>query len=1436
MMMLPAVQTALGKYMTRKINEDTGVHLRINRLQVTITGKIILKNFLALDEHKDTIFYGNRLQTYIRNPWRFKKQNVLKFGRTYIEGLIGKVAVYKGEKKSNLDKFIAKLDGGASSGEKTSTPLGIKIQQLNLRDSHFKSFNYNLADSLLVNFSHIQTDIRNFTVQGKEISLKAHKIQMIETHGIKIEHFSTDFRYNDRIMDFKHLVVKTPVSFLKAAFSFKSDKPGFKDFNKGAQILGKIDSAGINTVDLHKISPIFSPHKIIIFKTRINGSLNHLSLSNLDLKTGKDIRIKGNILFNNLLTSQGLELNANLPVLNFSFDELHNLFPKLLDRQLVENFKVLGKNHLSGQIYYGKDQLKTNLKSQTDLGDVYLKLNLKHLSIPSKTIYHGHIQSFNFKVKPLIHADFNDITANLNVKGQGLTLSSINANFTGEIKNLLFHGYHYQNINVNGDFKRKLFRGQFDVADKNLEMDFNGLIDFSKPNRHVDFYAEICQANLYPLNFSTDKQAQLNGNISVQANGSNIDDVIGKAKIENLKITNKNGQYNFKEFLMSSYFNDAGERQISFKSENIINGFIHGKFKFDNIPVLFRNAAGSVFPNYKIQALKEHQYLSYHLNIKPKLLALLDPSLDIDPASFIQGKIDSKDNFLKLKFASDKIIYKDYNVEGVSVRVDNKNPLYNTFIKIDSINLGFYKFKNFRLLNTTIKDTLYLKTKFKGGKKFKDNYDISFYYTMDQMQNFVLGFKKSIFNFKSIPWLIDPKKYPNQIIYNPTKEFFSLNNLILFHNNEFLRINGHKTKDSVDFKINLDSIRLKHILPDINDFDFDGQINGFVRIARYKKEILPSTVLKIKNFKLNNELLGDVSLKVKALPGKNIFIDLSIIKKGQQKLKLIGYIDLKNDRPKLNAGLLVNDFPVKPLQKLFKDTFANLRGKISGRVQINGDLANLSYKGKLYLKMFGLKIKALNVDYQFKDKTVVYLHDQSFELKDAAFYDTKYHTKGKISGVIKHHNFKNWYLDLHITTPNLLVLDTPPDPLEMFYGTVFTSGNAHIYGYVNKLKIDAGMKTMPNTNFVITLNDVETMGDNDFVRIISKKDYLKEKKSKKKKHKIYEGLEMNFDLDITPDAQVKILLDQEFGSTLVAKGTGGVLMEINTNGQFNIFGDFAVEEGYYNFKYGGFIDKKFMVEPGSYISWEGDPYTATLDIKAVYETYADPTVILAEQGLTAKKMPVEVIIYLKNKLIKPDISFDLELPKANAILKSQVDYLLSDPDKKTLQVLSLLSFGNFINENNYNLSKQAGETMYKTISETGLNILNSIMAQDDKFQVNLNYTRGDENIAQNIITDPQVGLSLVTQINKKVYINGKVAIPVGRYTKSSIVGDVELEVYLDKKGHLIFRVFNKQTELEYIGQQEGYTQGVGLSYQVDFDTLSDILKKLGIFIKKEPEN
>ncbi len=1430
---IPAVQTAIARHVAKNINDNTGVNIKIDKLQITLSGAIILKNFMALDTHQDTIFYAKRLQTYIRNPWSFNRDKALKLGQTEIDNLQGKIITYKGDKKSNLDIFVEKINGKPGN-DKSEKPFAINIRKLLLNKSSFKLFDYNLKHPKILDFSRLHSELMDFKQVSDKVSFRLVHLQMLDYRGLQIKNISTDFKYNAHRIDFKNLKLQTPESSIAMTLNFISPVKNFQDFENIVQVEGNINEAVIATTDLNKFSDIFNDKRLLFIKTGISGTLNDLKLNGLHASTDNRIRIKGEVELKNIFNEQNIIIDSHLNQFAISLKKLHNLLPGVLTPKLVSTFEPFGDFEMTGDLLYGTENLKTDLEVLTNLGDLSLNLQMNNLTDMTKAAYQGHIVTENLKIKAFVKEPVDDLTTDFNIKGTGLTLNSLNANLIGSIDNITYNDYTYHNIEINGDFQNKLFEGQVDIADKNLEMDFNGLIDFSKTKRQLDFSMEVCYANLYNLNFSKDEFARVEGETELKAEWFDIEDIVGKLQAYNLKIVNQYNTYVFDDFSIESFFNEKQERQILFNSKDIVSGYIRGKFKFKSVPLLIQNALGSVFANYKLKHVDNQQYMFYKLLIHNKIVNLINPDVKIENNTLVKGKINSKNNQLNFKLLSKKITFAGNEFDNLNLNIENKNPLYNIFLKIDTINTGYYKFKKLRLLNTTINDTLYLKAKFEGGSQFKDHYDISFFYTMDQWQNFVFGLQNSILNCKNIPWKIDPEVNLNRIVYKPEADSLKIDDVGIFHKNERIGISGIKYKDSMDFAANLDSIDLTHITPQFKDFNFEGKINGQIHLTKYGINILPSAVLGIKNFKLNNHLLGDLSLKISALPGKHLFVDMSVLKDKIQTVKLLGYVDMKKQTPEMNANLLFNDFSVKPLENLFKETFSNIRGKLTGRVKLSGPVNNLSFDGKLYVNNFGMKILALNTDYQFENQSIVYLHDQTFELKNAHFIDTKYQTKATINGTVKHHNFDNWHLDLKIDTGNLLVLDTPKDPLEMFYGTVFTGGNARIYGSVNHLKIDAEMQTKPKTYLVITLTDYESFNENDFVRIVSKKDYKKEKQNIKKRHKVYEGLEMNFDLDITTDAQLEILLDQEFGSTLVAKGTGLVLMNINTNGQFNIFGDFAVEEGVYNFKYAGVIDKKFTVEPGSYISWEGDPYDATLDIKAVYETFADPTVLLTEQGLTAKKMPVQAIIYLKDKLIKPTISFDLKLPKANAVLRSQIDYILSDPDKKTLQVLSLLSFGDFINENDYNLSRRAGEGVVKTFTEKGLNILNGLMAQDDKFQVNLNYTSGNENIERNLVTDPQVGLSLVTQINKKVYINGKVAIPVGRYTKSSIVGDIELEVYLDKKGNLIFRVFNKQTELEYLGQQEGYTQGVGLSYQVDFDTFSDILRKFGIIVKKEP--
>ena len=59
---------------------------------------------------------------------------------------------------------------------------------------------------------------------------------------------------------------------------------------------------------------------------------------------------------------------------------------------------------------------------------------------------------------------------------------------------------------------------------------------------------------------------------------------------------------------------------------------------------------------------------------------------------------------------------------------------------------------------------------------------------------------------------------------------------------------------------------------------------------------------------------------------------------------------------------------------------------------------------------------------------------------------------------------------------------------------------------------------------------------------------------------------------------------------------------------------------------------------------------------------------------------------------------------------------------------------------------------------------------------------------------------------------------------------------MNEDGSLRSSVFNRQNEIQYTEEEEGYTQGVGLTYQIDFDNGKELLQKLGLKKKKQQDS
>jgi hypothetical protein len=279
-----------------------------------------------------------------------------------------------------------------------------------------------------------------------------------------------------------------------------------------------------------------------------------------------------------------------------------------------------------------------------------------------------------------------------------------------------------------------------------------------------------------------------------------------------------------------------------------------------------------------------------------------------------------------------------------------------------------------------------------------------------------------------------------------------------------------------------------------------------------------------------------------------------------------------------------------------------------------------------------------------------------------------------------------------------------------------------------------------------------------------------------------------------------------------------------------MWGDFQAYEGIYNFRYGGLINKKFKVKKGGSISWEGDPMRANLNLEAVYSTTANPGVLI-ENASFNKKVPTDVVIGLKGNLSNPEPNFEINFPTVSTVLQSEIQTKLDDKDIRQKQALILLSTGGFLSVDGLNQSS-IKNNLYEKVGDLFGSVFND---SDGKFVVGVDIVSADTNPGAN--SDGRLGVNFTTKLNERISINGKVGVPIGGVNESTIVGDVEIQYRVNDDGTLNLKVFNKENNVNYfVGEGVGYTQGIGISYEVDFETFKQLLQKIFVHQKIEKLN
>ncbi len=1419
---LNSVRAFIAQRAVSYINEKYDVDIRIEKLNLFPLGHIDAENVLIRDHHGDTLLFTKRLNTGLKNLTNILN-NKIRFSHMEMDSPYLNLCVYEGEKDDNLNIFIKKLEGEKSEGGK---PFYLLIQNARWKNGRFVIRNYNVKRESIYEMNGMDSDLDNFIIDGKNLYTTLNHMSFTDKYRIDVRDLSMNFTYTPDSMRLENILLKTDSTELAGLIGFYYTRENLRRFFDEVELKGHL-TGHVGALDMNKLSGnIFKPGTKVLIDTDLEGVINELEMVGYKMKVpGNSIASEGDIILYELTDLDNFGFKADFKRLRLSRPGLKNFIPGITEKYIPSWLENAGMMIGKGDFSYQPEQIINHLTILSAAGNLIsdFKLNFNEHS----SQYKGYFTTSGLHIGRLFDLkETGKIAGKFVVQGKNFSLKKMLSDIKASADYVEYGGYRYKNLNLDGQMRRGIFKGTASVNDPALKSQIDGLINLSGKFNIWNFNTKISHWDLYRSGWiRSDTLAVISFTADMDMKGENINDLIGTLKINNLKYDRSNKNYRLKYLHLIST-NENEEKLIKIESDKAINGYMRGKYKIDRMPDMYKQILGTVFTGLKPEKKFEDDYVRFKFNFDSNLLEILDPSIEYTRNTTIKGSISGKDNYIHTDLKSEELIYEGIEMYNAKLTIDNRNPIYNLYVQADSLATGAYTFSQIRAINLTINDTVYLKLKSSGGKLKQDKFNMSAKYHLDSLGIIRFRFSDSYVLFKNKDWHINPEKNTNSINFFTKKDSVSIEDLVIYHKEESVRLNGFDTPMQRNLSLQTDNLQLKDILPDMEGFEIEGIMNLDGHSGKSNGRVFYNANGHINSFSWNKTPLGDVMMNIKTISSKTLFLDIKSIHENNNLFSANGYVDLGSEE--LDVNLSVNKFPLNPFNKLLEDVFSHIRGKVTGHTLISGKLKNPKYNGTLNAFGAGLTVNELNTDYQFEDNEQILLKGERFVFENSRFFDTKYHTKGKLNGAISFYNFTNWYIDLEINTPNLLVMDTGFSKDALYYGTAFAEGQATIKGYVNKIKIDAAVKSKENTKIYIPLSDVEVIGDDPFINFYSPEEYQQKKEKQHRRERIYEGLQLNLDIDITQDALIEIVLDQEFGSTLKSKGEGTVLMEINTEGKFNMWGSYQVTEGKYIFRYAGVIEKEFDVEPGSVLIWNGDPFRADLDIRAVYFIpAADITPLLKESEIYSRRLAVKVIINIKGDLMKPRIDFELELPDANPVIRSEVEYALRDADTRMLQVISLLYSGNFIDPD---IAKFDNRTALEgNLSERVLGVFNTLL-ENDVFNVKLDYIPDRQDPHTNVKTDSRVGLTIQTKINKRIYINGKLAMPVGRYTKSSVSGDVVVDIWLNENGTIQMRIYNKRTEIEYVNQEESYTRGVGISFQVDFDTFKEFLSKLKIQI------
>lgn len=1171
-----------------------------------------------------------------------------------------------------------------------------------------------------------------------------------------------------------------------------------------------------------------------------NGTMKALKVEKMQVQTADSTSLALTGWVKNASDPKQLYLDLVIDQVNTTNKDLQQLLTAGI---LPQSIALPSRIHLSGSYKGSLSDFNTHMRLVSSDGSASVAAHIQQLGTPAPH-YSVDLNASNYALGRLLKQNtLGRLTGYVKASGQGFDKNKAKAQVESRIHAIGFQNYTYRHIAFKGEVDAGLANLQASIEDTNLAVNVQGQVGFIPSKEHYALKVHLLGADLYRLGLNA-QHLQVSAHSEIDFKGSGMNNLNGRMDVRDILIVKNNKEYRIDSLLFASV-NDPTGNSMSLES-TLLTAKFNGNIDVLSVAPTIMAHANRYFgfqEKQKGNVKPQNFEFQVKINESPIIREVLLPSLTSYKSLDMKGGFDSAKDRMWLEMQLPKATYGSNALQNMHFKVDSDKEAASYELSLASYQNGSVQLDRTSLSGTIKNDTaqvnLMVADTLQGHKL-----SLRSFLTHGSGDNYRFVIRPDGFSLKNTAWEVNEHNY---IEFG--KQMLYVHELALHNKTQSLSVQSTSRQVDADLQVSIKNLNL-HTLSQIaekKDSLVRGIINGAIVLQDYQTKPSFTSNIHFSQLAYKKSEMGEINVKADNLTQNRISVQATVTGKGNN-IQIDGHYD-PSEQAKAKAlhfNVDVNALQLASFEALSGNQISRSSGALKGKLKIEGSANKPDVLGSLTFNEVHTKVEYLNSYLYFKNETIQ-MTSKGIEFSSFTIRDTLNNT-AVIDGAVLIPSYDNVSFNLNIQSEDFMVLNTTAVNNKMYYGTIILDSDIQLRGTPSLPKVVAKINMSRGSKFTFAVPESKLSVDRgegvmefvyeleDMHPIMMRREFDKLKTSSLK------GLDVNAKIRVRPHTSLKILMDPYSGDSLVVRGDADVNFGIDPSGKISLSGIYTLSDGKYKAYIENITSKEFELVKGGKIIWNGDPLDAQVDLMARYKVRTSSSELMTIGGgstgvisdSSALKRPLlfDVYLIMRGELLKPVISFKLDMPEnqrseGGGVIYAKVNELNENEAELNKQVFSLLVLNKFISATpngggGGGMSGFARSSVSRLMSDQ-LNQLSSQYLKGVEVNVDVqsyNYSQGGKSQAN---TQVNVGVKksfdrLTVQVGSNVKLEGKSA---QQNNVNNLTGDVQVGYKLTEDGRYQLKAF-RQNQIDNVVNGVITETGVGVLYTREYNKTKEL--------------